>query len=392
MNLITLLRLIKGYTEFEGKGGFTERFINLSAFRKIHLWDISFIDGSLKAKVKSADYFKLRDVAKRSGVKIRIKEKKGIVFFLNKHEKRLGLLIGAAVYVVILAVLSQFVWTIDVSGNENIPKTDVLSYAESLGLFIGTYKPTFIETKAANSLAKNSGDSISWAAINIKGSRAVIEIREKKQSIIEEVDNTPSNLVADFDGIILNTEVYSGVSAVKEGTGVKKGDLLISGVFENYDGSTSFISTKGKITALHEKKLSMLYHKKTSVVFHSNAKKNRTLFFFGLKIPLSFPSRTKSNTYCYSSFSEYNKKNLPVGIITEISFEEKEQQRDEHKVFLSAIESYSSYCYRLNSNTKILKEKRTIENAEEKIVFNSAYEAIDFMGEKQELMIKDKIN
>lgn len=393
MGIVSVIRFLKNYVEFEGEGGFSERFINLCSMNNIFVWDIAFTNNRLKAKVRASDYIKLRKIARRSGVKLFLTEKHGLYFNLKKHNERVGLLIGAAIFTVFFSFMSSFIWSVEVSGNLTVPKENVIDMAEELGLFVGTYKPFFNETKAANTLAKNSDDILSWAAINIKGSKAVIEVREQKKSIKEEKDKTPCNLVADFDGTLISVDVFGGIGMVRAGTGVKKGDLLISGVFENDDKSVSFISAEGKISALHTKTESISFNKTTSVANYINSSKHKTLFIFGIDIPLGLNLSAKNCDKFYDDhYLQYNGVRLPIGLKTTLNIKGEKKQRNEKQVFLSSCEKFSNLLYNDNKNTNILKETIKITNTENSYVFSADIKCIDFIGEKQIIRINNENN
>ena len=90
------------------------------------------------------------------------------------------------------------------------------------------------------------------AAVNIDGSKAVIEVRESVP-VPEIADtSTPCNIVAAEDGIITKIQLFRGQEEIKTGSAVLKGDLLISGVKTNLDKSETLVCADGKIFAKTE--------------------------------------------------------------------------------------------------------------------------------------------
>jgi similar to stage IV sporulation protein len=90
---------------------------------------------------------------------------------------------------------------------------------------------------------------LSWIAINIKGSTATVEVRERldKPDIVKAGD--PCNIVALYDGQIIEMNVFQGKAAVKVSETVKKGQLLISGVLDSKTQGTRFVEAKGEVKA-----------------------------------------------------------------------------------------------------------------------------------------------
>ena len=282
--------------------------------------------------------------------------------------------------------MSNFVWTVDVSGNEQISKEDILSLGKKHGIFVGTYKPTFNETAAASALALENNNLLDWAAINIKGSRAVIEVREQKKSIRNQDNEIPSNLVADFDGVIISAEVFSGTGCISEGMGIGKGDLLISGTEENEDLSVSFVKANGRIVCQREKNLTVSYNNKAKINTLTESSKKATLYLFGMNIPLSLSLSRDKSFFKDEHYLSYNGIRLPAGIKyrTYYSFEKTTRTIKEH--MLSALESFSATSYTHNSDTKILSAAPKIKAESDRIVIACNWNCLDFIGKTQKII------
>ena len=106
MLVLNFIRFVMGYVCFTAYNGFPERCLNLCRMRGIILWDLRSIDGIIHAKTDRMGYRKIRSVAKKSGMKVRISKKCGLPFFLNRHSKRAGLLVGACFCIAMLCILS----------------------------------------------------------------------------------------------------------------------------------------------------------------------------------------------------------------------------------------------------------------------------------------------
>ena len=88
MLIIELLRWLFGYINFKASDGFPDRFINLCTKDSIPLWNIQNIGGNLSASTTIEGYLGIRQSARKSGMKLRVTEKKGLIFFLKKHKRR----------------------------------------------------------------------------------------------------------------------------------------------------------------------------------------------------------------------------------------------------------------------------------------------------------------
>ena len=309
MLIIRLVRLIFGYVRFSAFGGFPERFINLCARNNIVLWDIRRRDGVLYACTPIKCYRKIRPSAHKSGMKLRIGQRRGLPFIVNRYRKRLGILIGIAIFAAVLIVNSNIIWVVKVKGNSEVKSEAILQTFEELGLHTGIKKSS-IDIKNLELEAGKKLPQLSWLSVNINGSTATIEVREavKTPELLDE--NEPCNMKASFDGQIVRIASYDGNPAVKKGDSVVKGDLLISGIVENKDQTLTYLHARGVAIARTERKNSV------RVDFLQNEKEytggevtQTTLYFFGLNIPLYYNKAAPKGSYEMSQ----NVKNAVVG-------------------------------------------------------------------------------
>ena len=283
MLIVKLIRFFLGYVVFTGTGGFPERFINLCVKYKIPLWDLKNHGEYFEGKTTIRGYKHIRPAAFRAGVRLKIREKCGLPFLTAKNKKRMGLLIGFAVCAALIGILSAHIWTVEVSGNVNIPNETVLEAAERLG-------------------------------INSDACKVVIEVRESvAQPEILDTE-TPSNIIADEAGILTKVEVYSGTAVLPIGSAVLEGDLLISGVVENLDKSETLKGAQGNVYAKVERPMHFSCAGKS--FFGCSATRERYIFeFFGLHIPLGRP--IAGECYAVREYLSDGKTQLPVGMTRE---------------------------------------------------------------------------
>ena len=137
MFIIRFLRWLLGWVEFEAEGGFPERLLNLAARGGIPLWDTGRRGVVLTARCFARKYKKLRPIARKAGVRLHVVRRHGVPFFLHRYRARAGLVAGLATYVVLLQILSQQIWVMQVSGNRKVSEADILSVMEELGVHKG---------------------------------------------------------------------------------------------------------------------------------------------------------------------------------------------------------------------------------------------------------------
>ncbi|MCR4616023.1 MAG: sporulation protein YqfD [Clostridiales bacterium] len=315
--LAGLLRMVTGSVEFTAEGGFPERFINLCSIEGIPLNGLYCSGGILKGNTSIGGYKKMRTVAKKSGMRMKIKSKKGLPFFMRKNRKRVGVIAGAVIFAVITASLSTRIWSVEVEGNVLLSDEDIISVFEDLGVHIGVSKKS-LDTREIQSAAARRMDKVMWTSLNIDGSTAVIEIREVTEPSEKISEGTPCNIVASGEGTVETVEAYTGKAEVKRGDGVRKGSLLVSGVIENKDGTVTIRGADAYVAALTEHKYSAAVPFEPVLQKTELLKKRYYLHILGLKIPLGIGFRKTDDTEIYVSERclSARGKRLPAGILT----------------------------------------------------------------------------
>lgn len=384
---VILLRYIKGYVRIRAEGGFPERFLNLCYSGKINLWDVCLQNKVMTFCISRSDFLKLRSLSHKAGVRVSIINKTGLIYKYRKYHKRTGIITGVILFLTVHLFLSMFVWCVDVSGNDNLSKSELFHRAEQYGLSAGTLKKSFDEIRTARSIAADYDGKVTWLSVNIKGSLAVIELREDNRIITETENRPPCNIVADFDGVILSAETFYGDCTVKSGTGVKKGDLLINGAIQNEDLSTTFYAAKGKLTAVHEKELSITKKIKTTQQKLTVGKKKYKIGFFGLEIPSEISADSPEEIHLYErSTLNINGYNLPFYIEKHLICEKMNTETKKSSATTKALEEIQNSVYKENSNSTIISAKEKISSSDNTLNFSGKYTLIDFIGEEKPIL------
>ncbi len=391
MNLINILRFLRGYVKITVEGGFIERFINLSATNNIHIWSFEPQIKKVEGYVLAKNFKRLRSIARKSGVKLRVTQKIGLPFYLKQHKNRSLLILGIIFFFAYIFVMNQFVWYTEVIGTETVSHEQILNVLEQYGLRIGAFSPTLDETALSRNGVNYFNGRLMWMSVNIKGSKAVIEVRDYVDEHEDTTFGDPCNIIADFEGTVLSAEIFNGDQEVKVGSAVKKGDLLISGVIQNRDLSADYLEARGKITALHSVNFSKTYKSDFNDFLSFSKQKNRfRLNFLGVSIPLYFKlNPNDNNSLQYDKYMTLNNTSLPFGV-TVITDTETEYSKDENSALLRALDSYVKDYYHNFRNTNILDFKTTVTKNGDGFIIDSDLSCIDFMGTKSLIYIDNE--
>ncbi len=282
--IIRLFRLWMGYVRFRVKGPYPERLLNLLSKNNINIWNVNRHADSLEACISIRDYRRLPNLCKKAHFRIRNLERSGIFVFAAQHVNKLGFLVGLLVFTLLLHFLSGFIWQIQISGNETISQEEITAGLNTIGIKIGAPKKKIDSFNIHNQLML-AVEGISWASVNLEGSRATVLISEStvKQ---EAEDDAPCNLIASCDGIITDLRVTAGDTRVIVGQPVTEGELLVSGTIEYATGATGWKHAAGAIYANTTHLISSFIPYQYSFQRSGAVLEKSYLDFFGLKIPL----------------------------------------------------------------------------------------------------------
>ncbi|MBQ3226067.1 MAG: sporulation protein YqfD, partial [Clostridia bacterium] len=248
--LSRLIHYLKGSVVLRISGTFPERFVNVCASRGILLRDIKRLSkNSIRLTMSIHSFRLLPPIARRTGVRVKILRKSGLFPMLHKHRKRKVLLIGVLVFMFLFIGLNQFVWKIEITGNEKIPTTTILENLKECGLSVGAFRHSLNQKKIKNDMLIKMTD-LSWLWAEKKGSKIIVTVKEKIP-IPEIFDaNDYCSIVAAKDGVIHSMIVRNGFPAVKIGDTVQKNSLLVSGMLESERGvDTRYLQAEAEIYA-----------------------------------------------------------------------------------------------------------------------------------------------
>lgn len=322
---LSLTRWLLGYVQFAVLGGSMERFLNQCARAGIYLWNIRGAPGC-SACVPAGRYRQLRCCARRAGCRLKVKKRVGLPFVTMGIRRRRGVLVGAAVFAALLWVLSLHVWCVEVTGNSTIPAAQIEAELLAMGIQPGV-KKTAVDPPALQQALMLKFPQISWLSVNTRGCTAEITLQEKTERPVPEVKDTrPCNIKAAATGQILELNVYAGTPAVKKGDAVVEGQLLVSGVVTEESGLTVLKHAAGKIMAETTRTLTAeVALSRAEVRQTGRVVTQRSLNFFGARVPLTFSTKPDGNYRADGRYSRLRLMNsvLPVSIYEENWIEEK---------------------------------------------------------------------
>jgi len=221
--IIRLWNFLRGYVIITIEGFALERFINYAIAQGIYLWDIIRIEPMLlEAKISLKGYKALRAIVKKTGCRIKIKARVGYPFFMHKIKQRKTFAAGLFVALFLIFTSASFIWSIEIKGNTEIPEQKIKECLYELGLFQGAFKYDLNIPEIENRMMMQLED-LAWIGIELKGTKAIVEVAEKVKPPKSIPTDIPCDIVATKKGIITKLIAKNGDALVKEGDIVKEG-------------------------------------------------------------------------------------------------------------------------------------------------------------------------
>ncbi len=243
---------LRGYVKIKIAGFSAERFMNMASFRGVSFWDISYERTSVTMKAAGNQLDILQACAEKTGCSLQVLYEGGLPIFLRRLKKRQAWTVGLLCFAVGLYILSSFLWTVQVEGTERLSEEELLSACEKMGMKPGAWKGNIDTEKVTKGLLAQFSD-ISWVSVGIDGTDAVIRLAEtiEQPKIVDK--ETPCDIVAAQDGIIVQVTAERGTPLVQTGDVVRKGDVLISSELliglEGEEQRTEYTAAEGAVTA-----------------------------------------------------------------------------------------------------------------------------------------------
>lgn len=224
-----LLHKAQGVVTLTVTGAEPERFLNACAKAGVLFWGAEPVDPvTLRLKLHARQRRRAEAIAARLLCEVRADSRQGAPFFLARFRRRYAFLVGMAASLSAVFLLSQFILTVEVRGNDRVPAAVILSELRRLGVRPGAFGPALDEGAIAQEALLALGD-LSWMAVNLHGTRAEVLVREREPKPPLEDDRIPADVVAEATGILTHLETWQGKALFREGDTVVAGDVVISG-------------------------------------------------------------------------------------------------------------------------------------------------------------------
>ena len=242
-----IVNLLKGEVTARVESGFPERVLNLCGEYGLAFWDLQWESAAaFTFTLARRDWKRLRRITAKLDCELTAVSWRGTPFFLGRMRYRYGLWVTLGLCSLLLLWGSFYIWDFEIEGNETVSDQTILRALEKYGVAFGTFGYDVNSFQLRNDLLLELPE-LSYIAVNVRGSRAYVQVRERVDAP-EIIDmEQPGNTVAAKDALVTEIQPWDGEKLVLPGTMVREGQLLISGVVDSGYGGNRQVRGMGKV-------------------------------------------------------------------------------------------------------------------------------------------------
>ena len=224
-----------------------KRFIRDLNKMHVQLYDVSYVDNSAIVRVNCNDLLKIKKI--KTTYKIKIIKYYGLArlkYFIRFYYVFLLCLFVGFVF---FLILTNLIFEVDVNHNDSDLRNLILDKLSENKISRFNFALSYEKKeKVKKKILDDLHDRLEWIEINRVGTKYVIEVEERKNSVLD-LDDTPRNVIASKNGIITKINADHGEIIAKVDQYVKKGDVLISGLIHKKENVVGTVKANGIVYA-----------------------------------------------------------------------------------------------------------------------------------------------
>ena len=358
MFLIKIFHFLKGYVILSIKGNNKEEFLSRLGKNGVKILETITFGDEIRVKIFACDFHLLKGF--KPTCRVHILKKCGLWFWLKRTRKTF--LAGMILFLVLLALSSQFVWDISYEGVDHTDIKKLEDAVKKAGIRRGMLKINLKSGYEMKDIILNNTDDIAWAWVYVKGTKAVVKVREN--IIPPEVfdPDVPCDIIASRSGLIKSITTIRGRCIANENQMVAPGDTIISGTYQFEDKPGYQVHASGSVKAETEHIRSGVYKQTYCYKKYTGRKRHKVrIRLFGLDIPLYIKEDVSFDAYdldeknydlkiednylgigvSVKTAKEYFEEKEPISFDATVDFAQKELEKEISKELLFASELIS---------------------------------------------------
>lgn len=244
-----MLWFVVGYIRFKLKGDNITAFFEACRQNNITLKNIHSFSGEYYADALGTQMKKILQLSQAHCIDIKVSGHFGVAMKFFVYKNRVAFFAAFIIFLLSVFLNSFFIKDVVITGNNYLTNVQLDSVLKECGIYPGRFILSVEPEKVQDSMLRKCS-RLSWVWVDIKGTVARVELREKISKPEAFDKNFACNIVAERDGVITEAISEAGTLYAKAGTYVQKGDLLIGGVYDSNEyAPVRFVHATGKVLA-----------------------------------------------------------------------------------------------------------------------------------------------
>ncbi len=236
------MKFVKAYVELVLTGQNVERFLNLCVFHDIVFKQIEDDGKVFKCIISVEDFYRIREIIRKTGVKVAISKRYGLPFLFRKIIKKTGYIWGIGLFLCLLIFSQKILWSIDIQGPEVVTDFQIMDVIQQQDVHVGMFLAE-IDYVALEEAIRGHFPEVVWCSASLEENHLKIFIKEKDQEhgvpvTKEEIKNLLGISVVEGDGftnLVAEKDLYIDSMVIRKGFPgitcgeIKKGEVLVYG-------------------------------------------------------------------------------------------------------------------------------------------------------------------
>lgn len=214
---------VRSRVELEVSGDATS-LLSRFASAGIEVVDLEKSCGKFRFKVQKKELSKAIAFLDEMCYNYKLGEAYGMPRFIGYWLARVGVLVGIAASALVMYISYSHIYSIHVSGNENIKTDAVLGALKAAGIESGASKSALDLDRVVATV--NGIDGIADCDCSLSGTALYVNVLESKDFVVRESFGAYKS---EYDAVVTRVVIRNGTAKVKRGDTVKRGDILADG-------------------------------------------------------------------------------------------------------------------------------------------------------------------
>ncbi|SDM19835.1 sporulation protein YqfD [Bacillus sp. OK048] len=280
------IEFLSGRVTVKVSGRGIERFLNVLIRNGLMIWNVKrHGTETITFTMRLEDALKIRHYARERDCSVSFLKRAGMPFLFKRLLKNSGFAAGALLFLLIIMVLSNVIWGIEINGAKPATEYQIRKELDKMGVKIGKIQLFLDNVEGIQRKLTNNVGNLTWVGVELKGTTYHLQVVEKKEP--EKAEQlAPRNLVAKKNAIIANMYVEAGQKMVDIHDHVEVGQILVSGTIGR-EGQTHQVAAVGEVwgetwyRSHVELPLETIFF-----VFNGQEKRKNALIIGNLEIPI----------------------------------------------------------------------------------------------------------